>query len=264
MKFFKISVCIAVAFLAVQCNDDVENSIEEIQEVQPQEVSEEILNKLKTIGFNVSDIPVTSTKGGVVVERDIFIPYSNLEETNFNKQAFLSLMSCQNSRDVKIKNDLGDNAAGKALNAAILRWNSINSSILNIRTVTSGQDITIRLDGGRLATNTYGQGSFPSSGKPGATIDINLDASASVINNGGVLTQAQWVNVITHEIGHNIGLLHIEQASFGTQIATTVTDDPRSIMRIDTRDIVGLTRLTTNDRTAVRTMYSEFNNSLCK
>ena len=56
-------------------------------------------------------------------------------------------------------------------------WNSINSSCINLRLITTGTaDIIIRSDSGALADNVIAAAEFPSSsGAPGYRIRINLN-----------------------------------------------------------------------------------------
>ncbi|PKV48753.1 matrixin [Aquimarina sp. MAR_2010_214] len=267
MKNSKLLILWLTVIAISACESD---TVEENQEVQQKEVSEETLGKLKNMGFNTEIIPVFKDGDGVIVEGDIYISNKELTNPNISKQKYFRLISCKNSKNIKIKNSLGDNVAGKAFDAAVKRWNSVNGSFLKLKVVKKDPDINIRLaDKNELKPRnnsvTYGQGTFPKNGKAGDLIKLKLDAKHSSINNGKKLTQKQWVNVITHEIGHNIGFAHIkEPSSTAILVPGTPKFDKKSIMRTYTNDIVGLSGLTENDKKATKRLYSNQANKICK
>jgi Dual-action HEIGH metallo-peptidase len=107
-----------------------------------------------------------------------------------------------------------------ATRAAMANWTAVAGS--NITFVeTTPADITVSF------TNTLGAcdaalGAWPASGAPGTTVTINR---AHI----GFYTQAQQTWIMTHELGHNVGLTHTD-GSFGTLIPGTPTSDLASVM----------------------------------
>jgi Dual-action HEIGH metallo-peptidase len=114
-------------------------------------------------------------------------------------------------------------AWANATRAAMSNWNSVVNSYISF--VEGGPaDIVVSFVN---TLNTQGecvaaQGAWPSSGAPGATVQISRLYA-------GAYTNAEQVWIMTHELGHNIGLAHTNQ-TFGTQLSATPTSDGSSVM----------------------------------
>jgi hypothetical protein len=115
-------------------------------------------------------------------------------------------------------------AWANATRAAMNNWNSVANSYISF--VESGPaDIVVSFVN-TLNTQpgecVVALGAWPSSGAPGATVQISRLYA-------GAYTNAEQVWIMTHELGHNIGLAHTDQ-TFGTQLSATPTSDGASVM----------------------------------
>lgn len=110
-----------------------------------------------------------------------------------------------------------------ATRAALANWSGIAGANITVVEGTPA-DITVSFanDASFGSACTAAQGSFPLSGNPGTIIRINRLYAASY-------TAAQQVWIMTHELGHNLGLAHTN-TSDGTQVFGTPTSDAGSVM----------------------------------
>ena len=140
-----------------------------------------------------------------------------------------------------------------AIRQAINDWNSTQSAIKMIYTTASSADITIRSDGGMLPDIILATGSWPSNGKPGNRILVNLDFSS----NRNILA-AQKRNTMVHELGHCIGFRHTNWVGMGEStaihISGTPSGDANSVMNGGFA-LDSWMGFSPGDKVAVRTMY---------
>ncbi len=261
MKILKLTLLAVLAVGMVQCSTDTESELQETNLAIEQDVSSETLSKLEDMGFNVNQISVKSTKGGYIVDGDIFITDERLQVDSSQKQAFISIVDCNRAGNIRIQNALGNNAAGSGFQRGIDLWNNVNGTTLNLIPVNSNPDILVRLSQpGEIGG--WGLGEFPVNGEEGGLIILNLNEPSI---DGDAVTAREWGNILAHEIGHNIGFLHSEQGFFGTQIAGTPNVDPSSIMTSGSNPSVvfNANNVSRNDRRAVRRMYNNRSTSLC-
>ncbi len=159
---------------------------------------------IESMGFDISDLVDYGTF--YLVEGDIKF---NKEDLILTKQAKWSeLISYPNQRRIKVRIDNSLPSSGvdnwqTEIGQAINHWNNIDGCNIKMQLVTSNQDILIKNDGGTLADNVLANASFPSNGKPGPTIDINLDFYSNT-----TMTSSQKVYNMVHELGHCLGLRH--------------------------------------------------------
>ncbi len=262
MKTFKFLMLIALAISITYCTNDGENGIEpENIIVDQEEVSSGTLEKLQHMGFDVNRIPPKIAEGGVIVDGDIFVTNESIETVDFQKQAFFSLVSCNRVRTIRIQNRLGNNAAGRGFQRGINLWNRVNGTTLRLINVSSNPDIVVRL-ARRNEIGGWGLGEFPTNGVEGGLIILNLNEPYQ----GRPVTSREWGNILAHEIGHNIGFLHSEQGFFGTQVPGTPNIDRRSIMTSGSNPSVvfNANSVSSNDARAVRRMYTNNSNRLCR
>lgn len=135
---------------------------------------------------------------------------------------------------------------------AIARWNNVNSSLnLSVTTSLSNAHIQIMYDTQdpqvTLPSNTFGRGSWPTAdGLPGAKIWVNpsftsCNSSSTRISN------------VQHELGHNLGLTHTNDSSFGTLIPGTPSADSQSVM--NGGSACSITNFSSYDITAIQYLF---------
>jgi hypothetical protein len=153
-----------------------------------------------------------------------------------------------------------------ALDDAIIGLNSIGSELFFVRTTNQNEaNITITMDNGirwhpelQREIELCGLGGFPfSDGRPFNQIRI----SEQTLHGNGITSHWQLVFLLSHELGHNIGLRHTNWAvadapssAGAVHIPGTPTSDPNSVMNTPTCGL-GWNNWSTHDRTAILTMY---------
>jgi len=262
MKTFKFLMLIAFAISMTHCTDEAESEIQpENITFEQQKVSSETLEKLQHMGFDVNRVSPKVAKGGIVVDGDIFVTNETIETVDFQKQAFFGIVDCNRAGNIRIQNALGNNAAGRGFQRGIDLWNRVNRTTLQLVEVNSNPDILVRLAApGEIGG--WGLGEFPTNGREGGLIILNLNEPSI---DGDPVTAREWGNILTHEIGHNIGFVHAEQDLLGTLVPGTPVGDPNSIMTSGSNPgvVFNARRVSRNDARAVRRMYSNRNNRLC-
>jgi len=110
-----------------------------------------------------------------------------------------------------------------ATRAALTNWSSVNGADITL-VEGSPADMTISFDDDSnfQSSCTVAEGSFPIAGAPGTIIRINRLYAASY-------SAGQQTWIMTHELGHNLGLAHTNSSN-GTLIAGTPSSDAGSVM----------------------------------
>ncbi|MFV8346670.1 M57 family metalloprotease [Flavobacterium sp. ZB4P13] len=164
------------------------------------------------------------------------------------QQKYIYAMTPANAASVQVYISPSVNSDWRiAINQAITNWNITNSGIsiilVNASTSTS-IDISTYTD---TTTNTIAYANFPNSiGQSGKYIKINTQFNTLTANNK--------IQAMTHEMGHNFGLTHTDQATY-TQIPCTPVLDSGSIMNSTVSD---LTNFSLYDNVAISILYPIF------
>ncbi len=257
MKNLKIFALVTVVITATYCTKDTaEEVVPENHANNQQEVSPEILSKLESMGFDTKTKPPKAFEGKIIVEGDITLDEKTILEHQDQKLAYYSLVSCANARNITVLNEMGNTPPGRAVAAAIGLWNNVRNSNLRFVLVNRGPaDITMRLD--RTINNTA-LGTLPSNNNAGNLIRVNNSPSVQ-------FPGLNWRNIIAHELGHNIGFLHLSQSHLGTIVpGTEGSFDFNSIMISSPRNISSVRDLSRRDKIAVERMYSNRRDRHCR
>ena len=203
MKKFTIQSCLILlaTLLIWSCNKDTDDATDVSTS---DNIPTEVLNRFVELGFDVSDI--TMDGRDYILEKDIRIspealvemqPPTLHEGPNGEQYRTSALVATNGSRVIKVKGNL-NGIFSDALDAAIANYNN-NSTMteLSFQRVTNGSaDITVRTRRG----SPGGVAGFPRNGNPYGSVTIFTTTQQYGLD---VLT-----HVITHELGHCIGLRH--------------------------------------------------------
>lgn len=217
LKFTLQRVC-AIALVAVF----ISSCATESKEVAADEITDDIIAKFDDLGFNTEDIhivselnPLTEEFGKFyVLEGDIRVPETQMEEM-LNSDLFgigavqeqyrTSNLVSNNQTITVLGYTGGSNALDNTMRTA-LQWSVNNFNRLNIGlnfTLAFGTNfqafdmVVYRVGGGG-----GGSAGFPSGGQPNKFIQIQSGTSSFGTNT--------TEHVITHEMGHSVGLRHTD------------------------------------------------------
>jgi len=217
LKFPLMSVVtlLASVFIMSSCvQDDIAPTTDEI--------SDEVSAKFEELGFDVSDIQRSSRKNpisgqmesGYLLENDIMITGSLFEEMLKSKVAHEGACGEQyrtnnlvsSPQTITVLGYTGggnalDNTMRTALSWAVDNYNALNIGLnfsLSYGTNYNAYDIVVY----RVSGGGGGSAGFPSNGNPYKWVQIQSGTSSYGTNT--------TEHVITHEIGHAVGLRHTD------------------------------------------------------
>lgn len=198
-KFIKPFAAAAIAMFVIS------SCTKEKQETVTDEISQETLSKISSLGFNTND--VQRIDEGYLVEGDMILTDKNLNETptspvlriaNVEQYRTTNLVNAGTSRTITVSTSSTSTAFRAAIDAAIARYNAENLTIKFARVASKG-NINISIVNTRQYIASAG---FPTSGNPYNSIKYAKAYSNYSLN--------FMTTVLAHEIGHCIGFRHTD------------------------------------------------------
>jgi len=221
-KFKKLAIATAIVAtfaLVPSCSDDVAP----VTDNQAMKVSDDVKKRFENLGFDVSDIRIEednnpfvrqSSRFNYVLENDIHISPEVLEAMSKSDVFHVGAVGEQyrttnlvsSPRTIRVLGYTGgsnalDGTMQTALSWAVDNYNALGIGLtftLSYGTNTSAADIVVY----RTGSGAGGSSGFPSGGAPYKWVQI-LSGTSSYGTN---VTE----HVITHEIGHCVGLRHTD------------------------------------------------------
>lgn len=209
MKKFYSTLCIALLFCAVfSCQEQEATN----------EISNDVIEKLKAAGFDTSE-GLKKSDNGYIVEYDIFLTESDINRlsaavaigSHADEEHYRTFnLVTGTPRVLKIYMDPGfDSYMQNAFDGALARYNAENL-VLTFQRTTNMAESNIQVltmyeePSGGFVTLGRSAGFPTSSGQPATPIKLNT----YVYNSSSQRADAK--TVIAHEIGHAIGLRHTD------------------------------------------------------
>lgn len=220
MKNFKLFLCLLVAGTAlVSCEKDEVADLENKEaKVLEDKISKETLELISSMHFNNNDaeiidqlLPDGTTEKSMLLEGDIIMSLEQLREmspADITQKQYRTYNLVSSPRNVNVIGYTGGNGQGltskqrTALQRAINNYNALNIGLnftLTFGTNYTPYDIVVYQNPNGQAGGVAG---FPSGGDPYQYVQIY-----SGMENYSTSTNE---HVITHEIGHAVGLRHTD------------------------------------------------------
>jgi hypothetical protein len=201
-------------------------------QVQNENSDNVYFDRIAQLGF---DKKLMEDEGDLVIyDGDIAFQKADFEKTSglakATQRMVSSLISTANAGNIRLKIHSSMSGWTTVIYSAVNAWNASGHSTIHISIVTSSPELTIYADSAsacpsgfkNLSSNTCGRGAYCVNNNVGPTVSINLDA-------GYFPDDAQKIYLITHEIGHTLGLAHTNETE-GSYIGTTLVTDNMSVM----------------------------------
>lgn len=256
-----LSCCFTLALFLNACSNEIEFMDSAEQQNIPAENND--INFLQSLGFDISDIIETNecylVEGDIIFEKDKLSSYGKAQTRQAYHTTGLIAHPKQRAITVGIDNSIptsGTDNWREEILEAINLWNPLSNLKLTY-TTDANPDILIRSDINELLpNNAIAAGSWPTNGKPGSTIRINLD-----YNNNKTIPSLQKVYNMVHELGHCFGLRHTNWESrhetTANHISGTPSSDPYSVMNGGTAEYQW-NGFSEGDKDAIRYLYPFF------
>ncbi len=252
-KSFGIAILSCLLLIITSCEVDQDVPNEDADEQQ----NDTVLKTIEKWGFSKEVIEDHGdyyiVDGDIVFDKNA--KYPNPEDPVSKQRRHPQSVTISNVR-VYINPGMDANWRNASVQA-INRWNAVNSKLKLSRTTSSANShIQIMYDTQdprmNLATNVFGQGTFPTgNGLPGTKIWLNPDFDSPRLC-GKAINQSMRIALVQHEIGHNVGITHTNQ-SFGSLIPGTPNRDAQSVMNGGSACTIN--NFSNGDKTAIRYLF---------
>lgn len=256
------NVCLKLLVLLLFFSACQKEQLDEVASVPEKQIGWE-KQKLLNLGFAEEDIEERATY--FIVQGDIVINKSTLQEMHighdqdvveFRQRRTPFLVDPNIITDIRVQIDNGFNSDwNQLIRQALDNWNTANTPVV-FRVVNTNPHITIYPDTSpalpashfNLQPGICGFATGPdNNGNPGPLVSINRDSP-------GMKNNDQRIYVVTHELGHCIGLVHTDRPLDGPRITCTPNFEAESIMNADQ---CGRTiPISANDALAIRKLYA--------
>lgn len=209
---------LGVGLLLGSCEKDNANVNQAVESINQQSISKEILAKISALDFNASDVkmfdlklPDGSTQKKYLIEGDIVMSESQLDNwlpADITSKQYRTYNLVSSPRSISVIGYTGGAGQGltskqkTALQRAVANYNALNIGLnftLTFGTNYNPYDIVVYQNSNGQAGGVSG---FPSNGDPYKYIQIY-----SGMENYSIGTNE---HVITHEMGHTVGLRHTD------------------------------------------------------
>ncbi|NML38141.1 hypothetical protein HHL17_13125 [Chitinophaga sp. G-6-1-13] len=231
------------ALLLASCSKNAEAPVAP----EKKDNADKVFTYIQRLGFSQNDI--VDNGDAYIVDGDIRFP-KDMEvpdgKATTEQQWTGSKLTAANALNVRIKVDPSMTSMMPEINSAVNQWNTIGGAIALHVSIVTGTSYDILIKDTNLGAGICGMGTFPSGGKAGNLIQIN---KAYIAPN----SFAQRQRTITHEIGHNISIMHTNQTG-GMQIPGTPITDANSLMNAGQCNS-GATVLSNFDKIAAQWLY---------
>ena len=238
MKKFKIIYCLALMMVFSACSDDHEENIAPV--LDDVVINDQLKSQFRSLNFDPTDIAVTNfddalepayENGNYLLEGDISVPARDFSEMlksaithtgAVGEQYRHTTLVSGLPRTIRVIGYTGGSAALDPTMKTALQWAINNYNALNIGlyfTLTFGTNyspydiVVYKVSGGG-----GGSAGFPSGGNPYKYVRIQSGTSAYGYN----VTE----HVMTHEIGHCLGLRHTDWFNRSLSCGTGGSESP--------------------------------------
>lgn len=221
-KLHYLLLLITIVLISTGCSNNLNQDLN--IEAKQKDLNN-VLSQLIAEGFNTEGYILEGDS--LIIENCITFDYSDLInnlENNSRQYIHSKIVNQSNVSNIRIRIESNVPSVWKdATRSAIEKWNELQGTKIYIREVSSGEDLIVKYS--RISpSSTIARATFPnSSGDVGHTITINRGYRD--------LKKAKKKFTMVHEIGHCIGMRHINNNESGRiHVEGTPERDGDSVM----------------------------------